>query len=37
MDSHQTGCTQEIDCLCCKELVTLNELKFEGKLLYVIF
>ena len=29
--------TREINCLCCKDLVTLDELKFEGKLFYVIF
>ena len=28
--------TQEIDCVCCKDLVALDELKFEGKLFYVI-
>ena len=29
--------TQEIDCLCYKDLAALEELKFEGKLFYVIF
>ena len=28
--------TRETDCLCCKDLVALDELKFEGKLFYVI-
>ena len=28
---------QEIDCICCKVLVELDELNFEGKLFYAVF
>ena len=29
--------TRETDCLCCKDLIALDELKQEGILFYVIF